>query len=77
MIDETQSWKLRAVDSPEFERRQQEAAKQRANALIDWVLARPSIRDPFRSAEFRRAFPDVAPGDVKLAIAEIARISRA
>lgn len=65
---------LAAVGSPEFERQRHEAALQRANAMIDWALARPSIRDPFKSPQFRRAFPDVSPGDVKLALDEIARI---
>ncbi len=64
-----------SVGSPEFERQQDEAAMKRANALIDWVLARPSIRDPFNSPQFRRAFPDVRPADVRLAIAEVARIA--
>lgn len=63
-----------SVGSPEFERQQHEAALQRANAMIDWALARPSIRNPFKSPQFRRAFPDVSPGDVRLAIDEIARI---
>lgn len=66
---------LAAVGSPEFEPARQEAALQRANAMIDWALARPSIRDPFKSPQFRRAFPDVTPGDVKLALAEVARIA--
>lgn len=66
---------LAAVDSPEFDQQQHDAAMKRANELIDWVLARPSIRHPFRSAEFRRAFPDVTPADVALAIGEVARIA--
>ena len=65
---------LAAVGSPEFERAQHEAALKRANAMIDWALARPSIRDPFKSPQFRRAFPDVSPGVVKLALDEITRI---
>ena len=66
---------LATVDSPEFEQRQHEASMKRANAIIDWVLARPSIKRPFQSAEFRRAFPDVTPGDVKMAIEEVARLA--
>jgi len=77
MTDDTPNGaSLSAVGSPEFERQQHEAAMKRANAMIDWALARPSIRDPFNSTEFRRTFPDVTPGDVKLAIAEVARIAR-
>lgn len=67
---------LAAVGSPEFDRQRHEAALRRANAMIDWALARPSIRDPFNSPLFRRAFPDVTPGDVKLAIDEVARIAK-
>lgn len=66
---------LSPVGSPEFDQQQNDAAMKRANELIDWVLARPSIRHPFRSAEFRRAFPDVTPADVRLALAEVARIA--
>lgn len=65
---------LAAVGSSEFERARQEAALQRANAMIDWALARRSIRNPFKSPQFRRAYPDVSPGDVRLALDEIARI---
>lgn len=74
MTDDTKP-RLAAVGSPEFDRQQREAALKRANAIIDWAVARPSIRDPFRSAEFRRAFPDVTRDDVKLAIEEVARIA--
>lgn len=66
---------LAAVGSPEFERQRDDAAMKRVNAMIDWALARPSIRDPFNSPQFRRAFPDVTPGDVKLALVEVARIA--
>lgn len=66
---------LSAVGSPEFDQQQNDAAMKRANALIAWLFARPSIRHPFQSAEFRRAFPDVTPADVRLALAEVARIA--
>jgi len=75
MNDDTKA-ALAAVGSPEFEQQQRDAAMKRANALIDWVLARPSIKNPFNSAEFRRAFPDVTPADVRLALAEVERITR-
>lgn len=75
MTDDTKPT-LAAVGSPQFDQQQRAAALKRANAILDWALARPSIKNPFQSVEFRRAFPDVTPADVKLAIDEVARIAR-
>lgn len=66
---------LAVVGSAEFERSRLEAAQKRANEMIDWALANPDIAQPFQSAEFRQAFPDVTVEDVQAALDEVERIS--
>lgn len=74
MTDEAPPAAIHVVGSPEFERQQHDAAMKRADAIIDWMLVHPKVAKPFLSAKFRRAFPDVTRADVKLALAEVARI---
>lgn len=73
---EPPAWpRIMPVDSPEFDQRQRDTALDRANRIIDWALANPKGLNPMRSEAFRREFPDITTEDVKLALAEVARIA--